>query len=281
MQSDPTRRFAALAALPDAEIDVAEGALLIAAEQSPGLDVRAAIDRLDALADRLSARVAASRAGLDAVEALNQGVFDELGFRGNQDDYEDPRNSLLDQVIERRTGIPISLAIVYVEIARRLGFDAVGVGFPGHFLAKLRGIVTPEGNDEVVVDAFFGRVIGLAECQERLRQALGPTAQLGPDSLRAATPREILTRVLTNLKNHHLRRGEALDALGCIDRILMLIPGAALEYRDRGLINQHLGFGEPAKADLERFLQLAPAHESAPAVRDTLERIGPVRTLVH
>ncbi|MDH4017735.1 MAG: tetratricopeptide repeat protein [Actinomycetota bacterium] len=281
MHSDPTRRFAELATLPDSEIDIAEGALLIAAERVPDLDVHGYLERLDALATGLEPGLSRAGSGVDRVEALNRGFFDELGFRGNQDDYEDPRNSFLNEVLDRRTGIPITLAIVYVEVARRLGLDAEGVGFPGHFLAKVNGVPTPDGNDEVVVDAFFGRVLDLRECQERLRQALGPGAQLGPDSLRAASTREILTRVLTNLKNHHLRRGEPLDALSCIDRILMLWPSAALEYRDRGLINDHLGFGEPARADLERFLELAPTHESARAVRLTLERIGRVRTLVH
>lgn len=281
MQSDPTRRFAALAALPDSEIDVAEGSLLIAAEQSPDLDVAAYLGRLDALAAELRPAVEATLPGLPCIHALNQGFFEELGFRGNQEDYEDPRNSFLDHVLERRTGIPITLSIVYVEVARRLGLEAAGVGFPGHFLAKLSGVQTPEGNDEVVVDAFFGRIVELGECQERLRQALGPGAQLGPDSLRAATPREILIRVLTNLKNHHLRRAEPLDALSCIDRILMLWPEAAIEYRDRGLINDRLGFADAARDDLERFLELAPGHPTTDAVRTTLEQLTPARTIVH
>ncbi len=281
MQSDPTRRFADLAALPDPEIDVALGAFLIAAEQAPGLDVSAQLERLDLIADRLAPEVASAPDDAARIELLNRGLFDDLGFHGNRDDYEDPRNSFLNEVLDRRTGIPITLALVYVEVARRLGMNAAGVGFPGHFLAKISDVATPDGNDEVVIDAFFGRTIGLHECQERLRQALGPGAHLGPDSLRAATSREILTRMLSNLKGHHLRRAEPLDALSCIDRILMLWPGAALEYRDRGLINDQLGFSEPARADLERFLELAPMHESAAQVRSTLERIGTTRPLIH
>ncbi len=281
MHSDPTRRFAALAALPDSEIDVALGAFLIAAEQAPDLDVAAQLERLDALADRLRSDVSTGADDHARIEALNRGFFEELGFHGNRDDYEDPRNSFLNEVLDRRTGIPITLALVYVEVARRLGLEAAGVGFPGHFLAKISGVATPDGNDEVVVDAFFGRTVGLQECQERLRQALGPGAHLGPDSLRAATPREILTRMLSNLKGHHLRRAEPLEALSCIDRLLMLWPSAALEYRDRGLINDQLGFAEPARADLERFLELAPLHETAPHVRVTLERLGTARTLIH
>lgn len=281
MLSDPTRRFAELAARPDAEMDVAEGALWIAAEHRPELDIAAYLDRLDWLAERVGPGVDAATSALGRVEALNAGLFEELAFRGNQDDYEDPRNSFLSDVLDRRTGIPITLCIVYVEVARRLGLSASGVGFPGHFLAKVEGVPAPDGNDEVVVDAFFGRSLSLTECQDRLRQALGPAAQLGPDSLRSATPREILTRVLSNLKNNHLRRGEPLEALSCIDRILMLRPDAPLEYRDRGLINEQLGFADPARADLERFLELAPLHETAATVRTTLERLGHVRTLIH
>jgi regulator of sirC expression with transglutaminase-like and TPR domain len=281
MQSDPTRRFADLAALPDDAIDVAEGALLIASEETPELDVASYLERLDWLAERLRPATESAQDELERVAALNEGLFEELGFRGNRDDYEDPRNSFLNEVIDRRTGIPITLSIVYVEVARRVGLRASGIGFPGHFLAKIESVPAPDGNDELVVDPFFGRTLSLVECQERLRQAMGPGVQLGPDSLRAATPREILTRVLSNLKNNHLRRGEPLEALSCIDRILMLAPHAPLEYRDRGLINEQLGFNEPARADLERFLELAPLHETAGTVRSTLERLGHVRTLVH
>lgn len=281
MQSDSTQRFAALAARPDDAIDVAEGALLIASEHTPDLDVAGYLRRLDDLADELRPALDAADDVLARVAALNDGLFEDLGFRGNHDDYEDPRNSFLNEVIDRRTGIPITLSIVYVEVARRLGLHASGIGFPGHFLAKIEHVPAPDGNDQLIVDPFFGRTLSLTECQDRLRQAMGSAAQLGPDSLRTATPREILTRVLSNLKNNHLRRGEPLEALSCIDRILMLAPHASLEYRDRGLINEQLGFSEPARADLERFLQLAPFHETAETVRTTLERLGHVRTLVH
>lgn len=281
MHSDSTRRFAEIAAQPDETIDVAEAALLIAAEYTPELDVAAYMARLDWLAERLRPRFESATAPLGRVEALNEGLFEELGFRGNHDDYEDPRNSFLNEVLDRRTGIPITLSIVYVEVARRLGMAASGIGFPGHFLVKVEGVPALDGNDEVVVDAFFGRSLSLTECQNRLQQVMGPNTKLGPDSLRSATSGEILTRVLSNLKNNHLKRGEPLEALSCIDRILMLRPDAPLEYRDRGLINEQLGFSDPARADLQRFLELAPLHETARSVRATLERLGHVRTLVH
>jgi regulator of sirC expression with transglutaminase-like and TPR domain len=281
MHSDATERFADLAARSDDNIDVAEGALLIAAEEQASLDVADYLERIDALADGMRQAVWRVTNAAERIEALNREFFDEAGFKGNQTDYEDPRNSFLNEVLDRRTGIPITLTILYVEVARRLGMSAVGVGFPGHFLAKIEGVPAPDGNDEMVIDAFFGRTIGLDECQDRLRKMAGREVTMAPDMLRAATSRETLTRVLSNLKNNHLRRGELLEGLSCIDRILMLDPETTFEYRDRGLINMQLGFTAAAASDLERFVDLAPGHESTEQIRETLIRLSQVRSQVH
>jgi regulator of sirC expression with transglutaminase-like and TPR domain len=228
--TSPRAELARIAGLPDAEIDLAEAALWIAAEEHAGVDVRACLRRLDALAEAL-ARDWPARGGLaDRVARLNRHLFAEHGFRGNQRDYYDPRNSFLDQVIERRLGIPITLAIVYMAVARRLGLDARGISFPGHFLVKC---VDPR-EGELVVDAFAGSVVSLAECQRRLDAAAGRHLRLDPAvHLRAATPREILVRVLGNLKQIFHAKGDLAGALACCDRILLLTPDEPMAQRER------------------------------------------------
>ncbi len=268
------RRFERIAALPDPEIDLAEATLAIAAETRPDLDFAAALRELDALAD-------AARPGLDAasdeagrIAALNRALFDEAGFHGDRDDYYDPDNSDLGRVLERRSGIPITLSVVYLEVAQRLGLHAAGVSFPGHFLVKVVGA------RETVVDVFERRVVDEAECAERLRAAMGPDARFDRSWLRAAANKEILARILRNLKQIRAARGEAEWALDCCDRILLLAPDSPFDVRDRGLLYAQLGAFLSAADDLERFLELAPDHPLAPETRGVLERVrGRVRRL--
>jgi regulator of sirC expression with transglutaminase-like and TPR domain len=274
VEGSPREAFAQLAAQPDARIDVARGALLIAAEEYPNLDVEAYLARLDELAHAAAARMggAASRAG---AERLCRYLFGELGFAGNRERYDDPRNSYLNEVLERRTGLPITLCLVFVEVARRLGLPAHGVGFPGHFLVKI------EASPDVLVDAFAGRLVSPADCEARLRAVLGQDARLVPaHHLRAATPREILARMLANLKHVHLGLRDLARALACCERILLLVPDAAHELRDRGLLFAELECFAAAAADLRRFLELAPGDASAEAVRARLAALGS-RTQLH
>jgi len=281
MHSRATLRFAELSRRRDHDIDVAEAALWIAAEQYPDLDVDLYLARLDAVADTIRPQILASRDTREQVARLNHSLFEIEGFSGNHDAYDDPRNSFLNEVIDRRTGIPITLSIVYVEVARRLGLRASGIGFPGHFLAKIEGVESSEGNDEIVVDPFFGRIVSLEECQERLRRITGDDVHLAPDALRSATSREILGRMLNNLKSVYLQRRLLIEAIGCIDRLLLLHPHSALEYRDRGLLHQQLGCPEAAVADFERFIELVPQHRSANAIREALPELRRMRSSVH
>lgn len=261
------RRFESLAAGPDSGIDLAEAALWIAAESRPELDVGGALRALDALAERARPAVAAATREEDRVRALNRVLFEEEGFHGNREDYYQPENSDLGLVLERRTGIPITLSIVYVEVAQRLGLHATGVGFPGHYLAKVVGA------REIVVDAFEGRTLDEGECGERLRAVLGPEARFDRSYLRAATHKETLARILSNLKQIHVSRGDPGRALACSERILLLAPDAPLELRDRGLLYAELEAFRAADEDLTRFLSLAPDHPSAAAVARRLEAI--------
>lgn len=272
---DPRQSFEVIAREPDARIDLARAALLVAAEEYPGLDLDGYLDRLDALARQLQGRLA-GRGDAERVGLLNEFLFREQGFAGNAECYDDPRNSFLNDVLDRRCGIPITLSLVYTEVARRVSLPAHGVGFPGHFLARV------DGEAGVVVDAFHGRVLSEPDCARLLESVLGPGALLVPQlHLRAATPREILVRLLSNLKHLYLRRRDFGRALACCERILLLVPEAPLELRDRGLVYEQLECYSAARSDLRRFLELAPDDRTAPAVRERLRVLGCRPPLLH
>jgi len=229
-------RFAAIAALPDERIDVAEAALQVAAEARPRADLEAYRAKLVALAGRASRRLETARDTADRVAKLARFLYDEAHLRGNEADYYDPRNSFLTDVLDRGLGIPITLAIVYVDVARRIGLRAAGVGFPGHFLAS---VLTEDGS-QVLIDAFEGRWLDLEACQELLERTAGAGARLDPAMLGPTSAHEILARVLRNLKQIHVERGELAAALACSERILLLFPGDPGEQRDRAILASQL-----------------------------------------
>jgi regulator of sirC expression with transglutaminase-like and TPR domain len=232
----PRDEFARAAGAAADEIDLAAAALWIAAEEVPGLDVPAYLARLEALAGALAPAWPADAALALRVACLNRFLFEEQGFRGNTADYYDPRNSYLNEVIDRKLGIPITLSIVYIAVARHLGLDARGISFPGHFLVKCLGA---EGY--VVVDAFAGAALSRSECQERLGAVAGREVALDPAlHLRAATGSEVLVRTLSNLKQIYLARGDLAGTLSCVDRILLLTPDDPLERRDRDALRGRL-----------------------------------------
>jgi len=265
IELDPRERFSTAVRAPEARIDLGECALLVAAEEYPDLDVEGYLERLDALASAVAARVAAAGSDAERVAILNRYLFVELGFAGNQEKYDDPRNSFLNEVLDRGCGIPITLAIVYVEVARRLGLPVEGVGFPGHFLARYGGAAP------IIIDPFFGRVLTEPQCEARLRSVLGPDASWEPGLyLRPATPREILVRLLTNLKHLYARDHDFGRALAASERILLVTPDVPVELRDRGLVYEQLDCFAAASADYARFLELAPDDASADAIRERL-----------
>lgn len=277
MNGEISERFHALARRTEARTGLAEGALVIAAEARPGVDIAASLRAVDELVDRVRPAVVPATSAGRAVAALNHALFEVEGFRGNQEQYDDLRNSFLDQVLVRRRGLPITLAILYVEVARQVGLEAYGVGFPGHFLAKVVG--AGDATHEIIVDPFFGRVLTLDDCMDRLRAAAGERVAFDPEWVRAATPREIWVRMLNNLKLLYLRQGDGLSALGCFDRILLLDPDAAHELRDRGLLLERLECLHAAIEDLTAYLERMPHAEDASAIRlrrDALARRRPV-----
>lgn len=278
MQSEISDRFRALADIPEGQLGLAEGALVVAAEIRPELDIELSLAALTQLVERTRPLVDSPSTPSGAVAALNHAFFELEGFRGNRENYDDLHNSDLDRVLSCRRGLPITLSILYVEVARQLGLEAYGVGFPGHFLAKIVGVSdSPDG--EIIVDAFFARTLHRQECVERLRAATGEENLDERRWLRPATALEIYVRMLNNLKMLYLRNADALSALGCFDRILVLSPQTACEYRDRGNLLEKLDCTRAAIEDYSRFLELAPEHADARAIRrlrDALAQRKPV-----
>src|SRR5262245_279212 len=186
--SDARARFSAIVAPSVPRILLAEAALWIAAEEYPALDVEAYLDRLDEMAETVRPRLASADIP-ETIARFNEFVFRELGFGPNDEQYDDPRNSFLNDVTDRRVGIPITLSLVYTQLCARLGLPAVGVGFPGHFLVKWT-------DPEVLVDPFFRKVITRVDCAAQLKSSYGPQARLEDEMLEPATPRQIVVRML-------------------------------------------------------------------------------------
>jgi len=264
-------RFAEMLSREDARIELASACLQIAEDAYPGLDVDGYVGEIERLAKRLRARLAPDTAVEDRVIALNEFLFDDLGFSGNVDDYYDPRNSYLNEVLDRRTGIPITLAVLYMEIGRRIDLPLEGVSFPGHFLVRL-----PLRGGTLVLDPFSGGVPqSEAELRERLkrvipRDAAGgvPVAELPLDQfLEPASNRQILARVLRNLKGVYRENDNPERLLEVLNRMIIVAPDSAAELRDRGFVYQRLECWRPALKDLTDYLEREPDAADSEEVR--------------
>ena len=246
------RRFAALVNRDQEGFRLAEAALLIAQEEYANLDVTAYLARIDSIADTIKAQLALELDPRRIVQAINTHLFDELGFRGNREHYADPRNSFLNDVIERRLGIPITLSVVYIEIGRLVGLPISGVGMPGHFIVQYTAQPEP-----FWIDPFYrGNVMTRADCQQFLQRLYGEKLPWNDAFLDPASDHDILQRMLNNLKIIYARQGEHRRALSVIERILVLSPDLPYEVRDRGLVHYQLGHLQAALYDLQRYLEL-------------------------
>jgi regulator of sirC expression with transglutaminase-like and TPR domain len=262
----PTERWKEIVAGPEEEIDLAEAALVIAAHEYPGLDVDAYLARIAEMAETLKRRLRRDISPADTLVALNRYLFEELGFSGNAANYYDPRNSYLNEVLDRRLGIPITLSMLCIEVGRRIGLAVHGVSFPGHFLVKC---VVRDG--VVVLDPYArGASLSLDDLQQRLKVMRGGTAP-PPDMvqhmLAAAGRKDILVRLLRNLKSNYLERREPARALAAADRIIELAPRAAEEYRDRAGIYLDLECFRAALSDFRDYLMLKPGADDAAMVQ--------------
>ena len=241
------RQFADIMAGPDDQVDLAQAALLIACEEYPDLDVERYLRRVDQLAGVVAARVEEDGGPLSAVRALNGLLFDEEGFRGNLEDYYDPRNSFLNDVLDRRTGIPITLSTLYIEVGRRAGLDVEGIGLPGHFVVRVDG---------TLVDPFHnGMVLSEEDCQKRLDRIYGGRLKLDDTMLAACERKAILARTLGNLKAIYTKAGDFFRALNVVELLLRVDPSSLGEMRDRGMLHASLDCYALAARELEEYLE--------------------------
>ncbi len=254
----PLEYFALLVA-DDEHFSLLEAAISIGQDDDPALDTQAVLHQIDTLAQRLKVRVPSDAGPRQRLRLLNQFFFRELGFAGNVNDYYDPANSMLASVLETRRGIPITLALLYIELATQIGLTARGVSFPGHFLVKLK---LSEG--EVVLDPFTGQSLSRERLDELLlpyRRSQGLVGDLDVPLgvfLQAAAPRDVLARMLRNLKEIHRSSGDWPRLVAVLDRLVVLLPQAWEERRDRGLAQAELGASQAAALDLAEYLAHCP-----------------------
>jgi regulator of sirC expression with transglutaminase-like and TPR domain len=257
--------------LRQTEVPVERAALVIARDAYPQLDIDEQIARLDALAGPLAARIAKCRTVQSQAAVLGTYVYDDLGFRGDEETYYDPRNSYLNDVVDRRTGIPISLAVVLVALGTRAGLTVEGIGFPGHFLVRLGGTAG------IYLDPFFrARVLSREALERLLRRALGDAAHMAPEHLAAVSTRAIVARMLTNLKAVYESRKEHARALVVCDRLVDL-SGSPEMRRDRGTHAIALGAVAAGIEDFERYLLERPDASDAAKIRARLVELRSAR----
>jgi regulator of sirC expression with transglutaminase-like and TPR domain len=259
--------------------DLAAPAFLVARLEYPALDPEPYLDRIDRMGVDAAHRIARD-AGLDAplpvrVDALNHYLFTEVGFTGNREQYDDPRNSCLNEVLDRRTGIPITLALIYIEVARRSGVRAEGINFPGHFLVRaLQDLHTDDPDEGLIIDPFHGGVIlGEADCRGLLHRHMGEEAAWAPSLLARATRRQIMVRMLLNLKRLYVRMRSFPQARQVTDILLALQPSSLTELRDRGLLAYHMNDVYHALKDLEAYLKMARLTEQDEDARKETEQV--------
>ena len=265
------KAFTALVALPDDAIDLGHASLLIAREEYPDLDVGRYLARLDEMAADIGRRLKGGEGARSRVAHLNRLLFEEMGFHGNREEYYDPRNSFLNDVLDRRTGIPISLSTVYLEVGRRIDCPLAGIAFPGHFLVRCGGT---EGGPDIFIDPFNrGRLLTEEDCRALVAEMYKGQLEYRPEFLSRAKNREILERMINNLKGIYQQQRNFHMALKIQQLLLCIAPDRPEEIRDRGLIHYRLALMAEAAADLDRYLKLQPQAPDAPQIGARLEEL--------
>ena len=265
--------FASLVA-DDDSFSLLEAAISVGHDEDPRLDAQGVLAQIDELAARLTRRIPADAGPLQRLRLCNRYFFQELGFAGNVNDYYDPRNSDLAVVLRTRRGIPITLALIYIELATQAGLVAHGVSFPGHFLVKLR---MPRG--EVIMDPCTGQSLAREDLDARLapyRRSRGLVGEFEAPLglfLQSAPPRDVMARLLRNLKEIHRTAEDWTRVLATQERLVILLPEAWEERRDRGLALAELGRTHEAAEDLALYLEHRPAAEDAPSLRRRLAEL--------
>jgi len=277
MSSRSRQTFQQLVTLPDGAIPLAEAALLMACEEYPQLEISPYLDQLDEIAARIKPHVAENASPRDKVTTINEVLFDDFGFRGNSDDYYDPRNSFFNDVLDRRIGIPITLSAVYLEVARRVNFPMFGVGMPGHFIVKYA-----DPHEEFFLDPFHNGVIMTADdCREWIKARFGDALEFSERLLARVTPRQILSRMLNNLKKIYVDSQAFDKGLNIVDMMLMVYPDDLDQYRDRGLMKIQLRRFEAAAKDLEHFVKNSQESEDRKKVEEQLKDLRRIQAMMN
>ncbi len=262
-------RFARVVGRRESAINLAEAALLIAEDAYPGLDIDAYLQRLDEMAEPLAGRLRPDSSLQATVDLVNGHLFGDLGFRGNAQDYYDPRNSYLNEVLDRRLGIPITLSVVYMEVARRIGLTVVGIGLPGHFIVEAR-----QGDSRLLLDSFAGgAVLDLDDCERLVQHVYGDSVAFSEDLLAPVRKRQILMRMLNNLKRTYLTADDPLRAWPVVEKMVFLDPENAVDRRDRGLLAHRLNQFGLARSDLRFYLERRPDAPDRVAIQASLSAI--------
>ncbi len=260
------RQFEALVKAGE-NIDLSLGALLIAKEEYPHLDIDRYLGMLDGMATELQGRLAPNSRPEDVVGVISSYLFDEKGFRGNHQDYYDPRNSFLNDVLDRKLGIPITLSLIYMELGRKIGVPIVGVGLPGRFLIRHTGI--PAG---LFIDAFQGgSPIGIDGCKQLVDTIYGGKITFREELLNPVGGIDILQRVLNNLKAIYISKGDSRRSLSVLERLVLLSPDSTEELRDRGLFYLRSHAYAQALMDLSRYVENTPNAPDRQQVQSIVE----------
>jgi regulator of sirC expression with transglutaminase-like and TPR domain len=260
------QRFRQIAELPDPLLDLVEASLVIALEEDPALDLDRYLTRVSEWSGAVRERLEGSRDIERIVESINRLLFDEEGFRGEDEDYYDPRSALLNEMLDRHSGLPMTLSILYIEICRRVGMDVAGVSLPGRFLVKFSGVF-----GQIVVDPFDGgRVLTTIELQKLLDTVYGGGVRLREHHLRSFTPKQILARELAHLKSAYLAQRDLPRAAASIDRLLILDENDPYELRDRAAVAVQMHAYREAIECFERYLAIKPHGDDHGRVREQI-----------
>ena len=261
--------FAQEVSQSDESINLAKASLYCAQAEYPELEVAKYLQQLDMIAEDIAVKLPSERYPLQIIKTINNHLYNCLEFRGNSQDYYNPKNSFLNDVIDLRTGIPLTLSIIYLEIAKRLDFPMLGIGMPGHF------IIRPDFNDAgIFVDAFNqGEILFKEDCEAKLQQLYQQPVKLEPRFLAPVSNKQILARMLTNLKQIYLHHRQYNKVLAIITGLLTLFPNNPNELRDRGLLYYELNLWQEACQDLQAYLKLATYGDEYQMIQMLLQKI--------
>ena len=250
---------------------------MIACEEYPQLELSPYLELLDHIAEDAQQRCNLSDPPMDTVQNINRVLFETYGFRGNSDDYYDPRNSFFNDVLDRRVGIPITLSAVYIEVSRRLDFRIAGVGMPGHFLVKYS-----DRREEFFIDPYNrGEILTHDDCKKRLVAMYGDAFEFHDRFLGRATTRQIIWRMLNNLKDIYVK-GHAIDkCLSIVDMMLMVDSEDLIQFRDRGLLRMQLRQFDGAGRDLQHYLQHSPDAQDREEIENHVKELKRIRAMMN